>query len=155
MLADRVILACTVIIAVVYLYASTQIPMLEIGDPLGPKAFPQLLGIALLIACAFLAWEILRARHVQPAPEQATEPKFEGRVIRVLLVIVAWTSVYYMVFEELGFIVATALYLLPMMVWFNRGRWMANVLSAVLFAVGTYFLFVKLEVRLPQGILPF
>jgi putative tricarboxylic transport membrane protein len=155
MLADKIILACTVILAVVYLYASTQIPMLEIGDPLGPKAFPQLLGIALLIACAFLAREIWRERRKAHVEAEATEPRFEGRVIRVLLVIVAWTCVYYVVFEALGFIVATALYLLPMMAWFNRGRWIANVLSAVLFAAFTYFLFVKLEVRLPQGILPF
>ena len=37
-MADRVILVCTVVIATVYLYATTLIPTLEIGDPLGPKA---------------------------------------------------------------------------------------------------------------------
>ena len=42
MVTDRVILVCTVIIALVYLYATTLIPSLEIGDPLGPKAFPDL-----------------------------------------------------------------------------------------------------------------
>ena len=35
-MADRIILACTLIIAVVYLYAATQIPVLSIGDPLWP-----------------------------------------------------------------------------------------------------------------------
>lgn len=155
MTADRVILVCTVLLAVIYLYASTLIPVLEIGDPLGPKAFPQLLGIAMLIACAFLGWEIWRARH-QPADEEAgAEPQFEGRVIRVLLVIVLWTGLYYLVFERLGYIAATTIYLLPMMAWFNRGKWIANVASTVLFVAFTYFLFVKLEVRLPQGVLPF
>ena len=43
-MTDRVIFACTIIITVVYLYATTLIPSLEIGDPLGPKAFPRLLG---------------------------------------------------------------------------------------------------------------
>ena len=50
---------------------------------------------------------------------------------------------------------ATTIYLLPMMAWFNRGKWIANVASTVLFVAFTYFLFVKLEVRLPQGVLPF
>jgi putative tricarboxylic transport membrane protein len=155
MLADRVILVCAVILAVVYLYATTLIPMLEIGDPLGPKAFPRLLGIALLIACGFLGLEIWRARRNSESETPPAEPKFEGHVIRVLLVIAMWTGLYYMVFEQLGYMLATALYLLPMMAWFNRGRWVANVISALFFVTFTYFLFVQLEVRLPQGILPF
>jgi putative tricarboxylic transport membrane protein len=155
MMADRVILACTVLLAVIYLYASTQIPVLEIGDPLGPRAFPQLLGVAMLIACAFLGWEIWRARRAEPGEAPAEPVKVEGNVIRVLLVVVVWTALYYLVFEQLGYILATGVYLLPMMVWFNRGRWIANVGSTVFFVAFTYFLFVKLEVRLPQGVLPF
>src|SRR5262245_65477202 len=61
-MTDRVILVCTIIIAVVYLYATTLIPSLEIGDPLGPKAFPRLLGIALLIAAGMFGLEMWRER---------------------------------------------------------------------------------------------
>lgn len=154
MLTDRVILACTVILAVIYLYATTLIPTLAIGDPLGPKAFPRLLGIALLVAAGMFALELWRA-HRTGADKEAAEPQFEGRVVAVLLVVVVWTGCYYLAFESLGYILATSIYLLPMMMWFNRRRWIANVASAVLFSVFTYWLFVKLEVRLPQGILPF
>lgn len=155
MLTDRVILVLTVIIAVIYLYASTQIPLLAIGDPLGPKAFPQLLGIALLIAAGFLALELRRARgKTSEPPEEPSEPLFDMKVIPVLLVVVLWTGIYYLSFEWFGYLLGTVLYLLPMTMWFNRGRWIANVLSTVLFATFTYFLFVKLEVRLPQGLLP-
>jgi putative tricarboxylic transport membrane protein len=156
MLADRVILACTIAVAVIYLYAATLIPTLAIGDPLGPKAFPRLLGIALLIAAGFLAMELWRGRD-RSAEEPKTEPAaplFEGNVIAVLGVVAIWTGAYYLLFEPLGYILATAAYLLPMMAWFNRGRWVANVLSTVFFVAFTYFLFVKLEVRLPQGVLP-
>ncbi|HEY7742569.1 MAG TPA: tripartite tricarboxylate transporter TctB family protein, partial [Burkholderiales bacterium] len=62
---------------------------------------------------------------------------------------------YYSVFDKLGFIVATALYLLGLMSWFNRGKLLTNVLTASLFSVGVYILFVKLDVNLPKGILPF
>ncbi|MGH8667206.1 MAG: tripartite tricarboxylate transporter TctB family protein [Burkholderiales bacterium] len=155
MLTDRVIFACTVIVAVIYLYATTQIPVLAIGDPLGPKAFPRLLGIALLIAAAFLGLELWRGREPKAEEsERPAEPAFERGVIAVLLVIVLWTGCYYLVFEWLGYVLATTLYLLPMMMWFNRRRWIANILSAVVFVALTYFLFVKLEVRLPPGVLP-
>ena len=157
MLADRVILACTILVAVIYLYASTLIPTLAIGDPLGPKAFPRLLGIALLIAAGFLAMELWRGTRDRDAEAKAppAEPMFEGRVLTVLIVVAIWTGIYYLVFEPLGYILATSAYLLPLMAWFNRGRWIANTLSTVFFVAFTYFLFVELEVRLPQGVLPF
>ena len=43
-----------------------------------------------------------------------------------------------------------------MMAVFNSGKWIANTLTAVLFAIGSYVLFVKvLGVALPTGILSF
>ena len=44
--------------------------------------------------------------------------------------------------------------LLPMMAWFNRGKWIVNIVSAIGFSVLTYVLFVKLDVNLPTGVLP-
>ena len=157
MLADRIILACTVIVTVIYMYATTLIPVLAIGDPLGPKAFPWLLGIVMLIACGFLAAEIWRARRKEKESGEvvAEKPQFDAKVIPVLLVVVLWTGIYYLSFETLGYILGTAIYLLPMMAWFNRGKWIANIVSTLLFVGLTYFMFVKLEVRLPQGVLPF
>ena len=152
MLIDRVILVVTVIIATVYMYGTTQIPTLEIGDPLGPKAFPRLLGIGLFLAAAFLAFEIWRDKAKRR--EASEESPFEARVILVLAAVVVWTSVYYLCFVPLGYIVATSLYLLPMMAGFNSGKWLANIATAVLFSLGTYWLFVKLDVALPKGVLP-
>jgi len=153
-MTDRVILAFTVAIAAVYLYATTLIPSLEIGDPLGPKAFPRLLGIALLFAAAMLAKEIWWNRKDR-APEVPASELFEPVIVKILLCVVAWTAVYYAVFDALGFIVATTLYLLGLMAWFNRGKWLANVLTAALFSIGTYVMFVQLDVNLPKGIFPF
>ena len=154
MLFDRIILICTVLVAIIYLAATTQIPTLEIGDPLGPKAFPNLLGIGLLIAAGIFGMELWRERNKEEAsaPE---EPPFDKHVIVVLACVVVWTAVYYFVFDPLGFILSTTLFLLPLCAWFNRGKWIANVLSCVGFSVLTYVMFVELDVNLPKGILPF
>ena len=82
-MADRVILVCTVVIAAVYFYATTLIPSLEIGDPLGPKAFPRLLGVVLLLAAGMLGFEILAARK-EPAPQQAVASPFNLNVLKML-----------------------------------------------------------------------
>ena len=154
MLTDRVIFVLTVIIAVVYLYASTQIPVLAIGDPLGPKVFPQLLGVALLISAGLLAREMWLDSGKKAVEAEEADTAFDMKVIPVLVAIVLWTGIYYLSFEWLGYMLGTALYLLPMTMWFNRRHWLANVLSTVFFVVFTYYLFVELEVRLPAGILP-
>lgn len=153
-MADRVIIACCVVLALVYFYGTSQIPSLEIGDPLGPKAFPILLGIALLLATGLLVVEHLKdAKAATPSPLQPA--KSDRRHLPVLGAVVIWMAVYYAFFETLGYVIATTLFLLPLMAWFNRGKWLANVLSAALFSIGSYVMFVWLDVTLPHGVLPF
>jgi putative tricarboxylic transport membrane protein len=153
-MTDRVILVCTIVVAAVYLYATTLIPTLEIGDPLGPKAFPRLIGIALLIAAALLALEMWKARGKAAAKEAGAAP-LDPKVLKVLGAVVIWIGVYYAGLERLGFVLATSAFLFPLMAWFNRGKWLTNALSAVAFSALTYWLFVALDVRLPKGLLPF
>jgi putative tricarboxylic transport membrane protein len=151
MMADRVIFACTIIIAAVYFYATTLIPSLEIGDPLGPKAFPRLLGIGLLIAAGLLFIEMWKDRK-QQAPAPAASATRDIRHLWILAGVVVWTGVYYALLEKLGYIVDSAIYLFALMSWFNRGKWVANGLTAVLYSVLSYVMFVKLDVNLPRGV---
>jgi putative tricarboxylic transport membrane protein len=154
MMADRVIFVCTIVIAAVYFYATTLIPSLEIGDPLGPKAFPRLLGICLLIGAGLLFIEMWKDRKAA-APEPPAATPRDLRHLWVLAAVTVWTGAFYVVFEKAGYIVATSVYLLALMAWFNRSKWIANGMSSVLFSVLSYVMFLKLDVRLPQGILPF
>ena len=153
MLADRVIFVCIIVLAAVYFYATAQIPTLEIGDPLGPKAFPRLLGIGLLITAAMLFFE-MRSTARQPRPA-ATQPHDGDRShLWIIGGVTAWTAVYFAVFEPLGYVISTAVYLVGLTAYFHRGKWVANVLTSVLFAIGTYLLFVKvLGVTLAKGVL--
>jgi putative tricarboxylic transport membrane protein len=154
-MADRVIIACCFVLALVYFYSTSQLPSLDIGDPLGPKTFPYLLGIALLAATGLLAVEHWKeTRSAAPAPAQQPE-QADRRHLPVLGVVVVWIVIYFAFFESLGYVLATSVFLLALMAWFNRGRWLANVLSAVLFSAGSYFMFAWLDVHLPSGILPF
>ncbi|MEK6593215.1 MAG: tripartite tricarboxylate transporter TctB family protein [Pseudomonadota bacterium] len=154
-MADRVIFVCSILIVAVYFYATAQIPSLEIGDPLGPKAFPRLLGIALLFAAGLLFFEILQARKLESANDGHQPREDRGHYVVVGAVLV-WTAVYLAVFEWLGYVIATTVYLLTLMVYFHKGKWLANVLTSVLFCVITYVLFTKvLGVTLARGLLPF
>ncbi|HEV8517360.1 MAG TPA: tripartite tricarboxylate transporter TctB family protein [Burkholderiales bacterium] len=151
---DRIICLIGLALAAIYFYATAQIPSLEIGDPLGPKAFPILLGTVLLIAIVMLFVETLTAG----ADEAKRVHWWREDRHHLLLIggVTLWTALYFWTFESAGYLVSTAIYLLAMMAVFHRGKWIANTLTAVLFAIGSYLLFVKvLGVVLPTGILGF
>jgi putative tricarboxylic transport membrane protein len=154
-MADRVIFVCILVLAGVYFYATEQLPTLEIGDPLGPKAFPRLLGIALVITAGILLLEIMRRRR-RPAVRPADEPDTRMRGAYVVVgAVVVWTFLYIFAFETLGYVIATAIYLFVMTSYFNTGKWVANALTSVLFCLGSYWMFKILGVSLAQGLLPF
>lgn len=153
-MTDRIILVLTLALAALYFYATAQIRVYEFGDPLGPRAFPQLLGVGLLVVAALLFVEIWRARKARSgkeAPRQAGDP----RHLLVVAGVVAWTAAYFAVFVPLGYVLSTTVYLLVLTACFNRGKWVANVLASVLFCVLSYLMFTKvLGVSLPRGVLP-
>lgn len=159
MIADRIIFVCIIVLAAVYYHATSQIPVLDIGDPLGPRAFPRLLVVCLLATAALLLVEILKARYRSLEGSAGAMPEDGARSRRHFLLIgavVVWTALYFAVFETLGYLVATAVYLFAMMAWLHRGHWVANALTALLFTLCSYVLFVKvLTVNLAKGILFF
>jgi putative tricarboxylic transport membrane protein len=127
---------------------------LKSTDPMGPRAFPVLLGIALAIGAILLLVETIRSKR--QADEQEKKPQGETEEHpRVLWAVIAWTIVFLLIFEPLGYIVSTTLYILPLMVCFNPKKWWANGVTSVLFPIGVYILFVKfLGVMLPKGVIP-
>ncbi len=152
-MADRIIFVSILVLTGVYFWATSQIPTLEIGDPLGPKAFPRLLGAGMLISAAMLLAEILKARKSEPeAAPEAQGPS----TYKVVAGVVVVTGIYFALFEPLGYAVSTTLFLLTMTTYFNKGKWWTNVLTAVLYSFVSYYMFsALLGVNLPRGIAPF
>jgi putative tricarboxylic transport membrane protein len=155
-MADRIIFVCILVLAGVYFWATSQIPTLEIGDPLGPKAFPRLLGVGLLIAAAMLLIEMIKARNSEPEAPAEGEKSHDATSYKVIAGVVVVTGIYFVLFEPLGYAVATSLFLLVTTAYFNKGKWLTNVLTSVLYSFASYYMFTTLlGVNLPRGIAPF
>lgn len=154
-MTDRIIFACTLLLAGVYFWATAQIPSLELGDPLGPKAFPRLLGIGLLISAAMLLAEILRDRKKLKTAAAPIVWRWDPRQW-IVVAIAVWTALYILAFERLGYMLSTVIYLLVLTSCFNRGRHLMNGLTCVLFVIISYVAFTRLlGVNLARGIIPF
>ena len=152
MLQDRIIIVCTLLLGGAYLYGTTTIPTLETVDPLGPKPFPYLLCACLVISAVWLFIEMQVRKNAQPVTgEMRAEPRGHGIMI---LAVVIWVAVYFASFERIGFVICTPIFLFGLMACFNRGKWLANGLTSLLFTAGTYLLFTKiLGVSLASGLL--
>lgn len=155
LMANWLTLGFSAILATVYLYATTQFPALHLSDPLGPQAFPRLLGIGVLLTCVALLVETLRQRKVISGNSPSGKVDEAGHY-GVVIGTTVWTALYFAIFEWLGYAVSTSIYLLVLMAWFRRDRWWSNAATAVLFSFGSYLMFTRLLlVTLPQGFLPF
>jgi putative tricarboxylic transport membrane protein len=150
--SDYIVLVATLVLAGVYFFATERLPTLQVGDPLGPKAFPRLLVIGLLIAAALLFVEIRRG--VAAARREDAEASQEKPDWPLLAAIVVATAIYFAMIEPIGYVLATAAYLLALTAYFNPGRWVTNAASAVGFSLLSYLAFEYLGVSLPAGPLP-
>lgn len=149
-MADRILAACVLALAGVYLYATSTLPSFEIGDPLGPKAFPVLLGI-LFAAAGILLFLEGRVRRTAAAagPAPASHP-------RAVAVVAIATVAFFALLEPLGYLIAISAYLFAVTRWLHGRRPAVCLAVSVLFAIGSYLLFVKaLGVTLAKGLLHF
>jgi putative tricarboxylic transport membrane protein len=150
-LAGRILAACALVLAAGYLYATSQLPSFEFGDPLGPRTFPALLGILLAVAGVLL---LLEARVRRRAPAESPPPGVSHP--RAVAGVAAATLAFIALLEPLGYLVAVTAYLFGVMRWLHGRRPGLCLAIAVLFALGSYMLFVKaLGVALAKGILHF
>jgi len=111
-------------------------------EPVGPRAFPMLLAVAIGL-CG--AWLLFRGRF-------KAEANPAGANLRIALMVV-YCLAYALLFEWLGFIVATTLATILVGRLFG-GAWSKIVIGGIVMSVLFFFLFDRvLDVVLPLGIL--
>ena len=154
-MVDRVIALIVFLLGAGYLYIASTFPRLEISDPLGPKAFPVILGIALIMAVVLLVFESFR-KPVEGAQKE-DEPGEEGsKHLLLIIAIVIVTIIYAVILERVGYLLDTVLLLIVIMAYFNKKKWLQNGLISICFTLATYLVFAKLlGVTLPKGLFYF
>ena len=172
-MTDKVIVACALLLVAGYAWMTEQVPTRAFGDPLGPKAFPRLLTAILIVTIVLLVAEMIFAKRAnQPAapaldkmapdataPDNARDgaaPALAAASANwMIAATVAFTGLYFFLFEPLGFVLSSSAYLFAMTMYFNRGGTVANALVSFLLPISCYLVFTRvLGVELARGILP-
>ena len=116
-------------------------------DPLGPTFFPRALGIGFVVLGLILVIAALR----QKGGEKRTEPILSRGNLRMLAVI-GLCALYYLFMDDIGFILATILFVAAVMVITGERTWWKMGVSALAVSLILYFLFREiLKVMLPIG----
>ncbi|ANU20413.1 hypothetical protein BBI15_09405 [Planococcus plakortidis] len=138
------------IVAAVYLYLSFQLPNYEYA-PIDADVIPKGLGILLLVLSVFLFF----SRVVETDAEKAKRniPKKE---LGVIAAVFAMIFLYILLFETIGFIITTSLFIFFCSWFLGYRAWKTNIMVSLLFPIVMYAIFVyALGIVLPRGILPF
>ena len=117
-MGDVLLGVCVIIGAAVYLYADANLPVLQNSGPMGPQAFPALIGIGLLVR-VLLFGETWRRRRASGGAAAVPADPIERQSRRILAAMLAWTALYYFAFERVGYLVATIIYMFALLAFFN------------------------------------
>jgi putative tricarboxylic transport membrane protein len=142
------------LIGIAYSWSAWSLPRASFGNATGHIVYPVILGIAMtVLGLALVAAELL-ARKTGSGKEAGDSPKF-GKLTKhgkEIALAIAASVVYAILFEPLGYVFSTILYLGAVLFLVNgRVKVVRTVLVAVLFSVGVYVLFsVFLGIQLPR-----
>jgi putative tricarboxylic transport membrane protein len=168
-IADWILSALVVAGALVFMRAAMNLERLQVGDALGPQVFPVIVAICMLCSGLLLAWECWQKQKTMRQSDRrgisaplstsgmaAASRDQARRPTVVLIAMTAWTALYYVAFEPVGYVLSTLIYMSALLFYFHRVNPLINLGYAAAFTTVAYILFTKfLEVVLPSGILQF
>ena len=123
--------------------AFAELDYLSSAGRLGPGFFPRLIGVALVVLCAFSLYKDFSFRESLSAHWRTT------------VVVAALAAAFIAALEPLGGLLAMLAFMGAALAFLNRGRPLQNAILALVLPVLLYLLFkVWLNAALPRGILP-
>lgn len=136
-------------LGVIYAVQAFNLPKAMIGNPWAPVYFP--IGLGILMAALGLLQIVLEARKGLTNLEGVKRPKFQASSLKLIFGAAALCILYAFIFEKLGFIPSTLVFLGALLFLINGPRaWKLNSTLTVCFTLGAWYIFVKLfQINLP------
>lgn len=136
------------IVGFIYLVATLNLPKARLGDPNGPMYFPVVIALLLIISSMVYFYQEWKLRKEEFKDFQLVK---EGKAPLYMIVTILLMLMYTFLFERIGFLYSTMLFLGGLMFLLNgRKKWIYNIIIAVVFSFITWYSFaVLLQVSLP------
>jgi putative tricarboxylic transport membrane protein len=127
-------------LGLVYGLGAALLPPAAFGDPNAPKVYPLIIaGLLVVFSIVLLVVEL--GKQKEGKAEKKVQFKLENEGKLVTFVTVCCVA-YALIFEPIGYVVSTFLFLEAIMVFISKGKKMLMpTICALAFAVGVYLLF--------------
>lgn len=120
--------------------------------PMGPRVFPVLISVTLIVLGVLFIVETLRGADDEVEEHVATELRTADQ--RQAAIIVALLVAYTLAFNRLGYVVATTLFIAAAARALGSRRSLRDVVVGVAVAVAAFVVFTKwLSIDLPTGVM--
>jgi hypothetical protein len=146
--ANMIAALCIALLGVTVVALARQLPYDAEYGP-GPGFLPFWLGVALVILSAFLlrdAWRIKALIDATTDDNVGGSPaflQFSPGALIPWLIFLASSVIVAVFFEQLGFALATGLFMLVTMRWVARQGWLSTIAMAVITPAVLYLAFVR------------
>jgi putative tricarboxylic transport membrane protein len=139
-----------------YFVVAFFIPLPPLKQQLGPAAFPQAIGLAMLILSAIYIYQQFRGSVKEDEKRAAiigAEEKIESKTdLKTMGFILALMVVYAFVFERLGYAISTFLAFMAGVLYLDRRHLVRDTVIGVIVSFVLYYIFMSvLRVNLPAG----
>lgn len=144
-LANAIAALCVALLGIVVIFLARQLPYDAEYGP-GPGFLPFWLGVTLVVLSVFLVRDALRRPRSTGAGDTGRPAAFleiAPGAMAPWLIFLASTVVLAFLFEQLGFALATGLFMLVTMRWVARQGWLATIALTVITPIVLYLGFVK------------
>lgn len=142
----------SVIFGLIYGIAAFMLKRSPMGDPLAPSRFPLILaaGIVLFGLALIMKSDLASTKRAfAEIKEKTTENDILSRKMIILTVVAA--TIYSMVYEHLGYVISTFLFVGFIMTVLDRKKIVRNVIVSLVFSVLIYYVFFYiLGISLPM-----
>ncbi|ELN1807735.1 tripartite tricarboxylate transporter TctB family protein [Staphylococcus pseudintermedius] len=136
------------VVGVIYLLLSLNLPISRIGDPQSPKYFPILIASLLIVMSIIYFFQMLRDKNVSFNEFKAF---LTALVLKRIGLTCLFILIYTIIFERIGFLISTVLFLAAVMFLVNGFQhWLKNLIVAIVFSGVAWYTFAQLlDVSLP------
>jgi putative tricarboxylic transport membrane protein len=153
-----------VLLGAVYTSIAYHLPRATVGNPVGPIVFPLIVGYGMIALGALMViQDQLRLRRAAGQRAQGTggagsQAAVQPRMTvygRNIAIVAAVCVAYALLFERLGYVLSTFLFLESILLLFNGWKkWKMTLIVSLGFSIGVYILFSNfLGIPLPRMIL--
>lgn len=132
----------TIAVGLTYMIMAFNFPDATIGNPLEPKIFPIMLGIALtILGFALLIEELIKNSKNKDTNKETIKLSF-GNNGKKIAITVANAIVYAILFNILGYIISTIIFLeVELLIFGGLKSWKVSTIVSVLFSIIAFLIF--------------